>query len=170
MKKLILFSFIYLVSVLIVSAQQLKEGSYHKIPELQRFEGAWIYTHQLDTFKIILDLRKVFLKGPNVYIDQLYGNYIYIHKGRIVSNVDTIKTIQHGGVYKPEPNRLTFEFIDRLKGIKGSGVLELLHGKTDEAVWTLYNKEEPFFVPGRESGHLDYTFSVPVKAILKKVH
>ncbi|MGB4773871.1 MAG: DUF6705 family protein [Daejeonella sp.] len=76
MKKLLIITVI-LFGCFILKAQQIEKGKYYPNPENKKFEGVWIYINGLDTFKIVLESKKVYNNKIGIYTDYLQGNCMY---------------------------------------------------------------------------------------------
>lgn len=167
MKKLIL-----LIGCILIANLSLAQ-KYYPQPELQKFAGTWEFSENNQTFKIMLKIGKLSVGG--IKLDVIEGEYIYLINNKIVqnsmdSNQSTVKpAITNGRIENKEKTltKIKFLFHDKNKDKLGYGYLELLPGKTDEAIWTLRNKE--VIRVGSADSRYDFSFSVPEKLRLHKI-
>ncbi|MDR6570727.1 DUF6705 family protein [Chitinophaga ginsengisegetis] len=135
-------------------------------PELAPFAGTWEYTENNQTFRIELKLGTLAMSG--VTVDVLEGRLIYSANKKVVQNtLDSPKPNITNGILADKStsvNKVQFFFHDAVKGKNGDGFLEFVPGTNDKLLWTLNNRE---IVSSGET--VDYGFSVPVKATLRKL-
>ncbi|MET3876698.1 DUF6705 family protein [Chitinophaga sp. OAE865] len=135
-------------------------------PELAPFAGTWEYTGNNQTFRIELKLET--LEESGVALDVLQGRLIYSADNKVVQNtMDSSKPNILNGVLADKTasvSKVRFFFIDIVKGKSGRGFMELMPGSNDKLLWTLKNGEIISF-----GEKVDYDFSVPVKATLRKI-
>lgn len=142
---------------------------YFPQPELQKFAGTWEYSGNNKTFKIILKIK--IEKAFGMSFDAIQGQYVYILNHKVVQNSkgQMKPGIIQGLVHEEKsPNSLEFVFNDIGKNKWGHGILKLLPGKMNEAIWILRNKET-VIVGSKNSTPYDYSFSVPIKLKLYKI-
>jgi hypothetical protein len=135
-------------------------------PELAPFAGTWEYTENNQTFRIELKLGTLAMSG--VTVDVLEGRLIYSADKKVVLNtLDSPKPNITNGILADKSasvNKVQFFFTDAVKGKNGRGFMELMPGSNDKLLWTLNNQEIVSF-----GEKVDYAFSVPVKATLRKI-
>ncbi|MBK0384448.1 hypothetical protein I5M32_15895 [Pedobacter sp. SD-b] len=139
-------------------------SGYKQLPELDKFEGEWLYSDSNYTFKLFLRKEKRHLNDK--YMDFIVGSYCYTSKNEPNSCFDNDRdtTILSGStIYDDSKRILSFLVIDKIKKKRGSGFLKLLPKSTNMAEWSLNNTE------GIRVGKYDETFSIPTKLTLKKV-
>lgn len=162
-----ILTIIFIITLFSAKAQQTANTPYYTDPELKKFAGEWQTVFNDTTFSINLKFVKTYVKAPgNFYVDNIQGEYtMTIGSKLLLSSVDR-KAIRAGSYADRNINKdqIHFLFYDLGKKSKsGRVIFELLNGKDDVASWTLTNPE------GVHIGHYDYSFSVPVKAVFKRV-
>ncbi|MGB4773873.1 MAG: DUF6705 family protein [Daejeonella sp.] len=170
MKNLALSIIFLIASSSFIKAQQIEKGKYYSVAGLKNFEGTWQYINGLDTFKIILQIKKTFLKGPDIYMDQLHGIYSYAKAGKRISSNNKNSTMAFGNINTDNlGDSLESYFEDVSKNKRGIVTLIFPFNKPNEVIWKLKNKEM-YTMKGKtfDGRPWDPGFSVPEDVILKK--
>nr|WP_295796839.1 DUF6705 family protein [Mucilaginibacter sp.] len=145
------------------------QRKYYTEVNLNKFVGEWVYTNGSTIFKITLMKEKFFVKGADLYMDMIRGNYTLTKDGKVIQSSSKDTTIRSGHLVDKNKSlkAITFSFLDLGRDSKSCKVLfELLEGDSNKAKWTLSNTEH--IVVGNE--HFDPTFSVPANMVLTKVN
>jgi hypothetical protein len=149
------------------TASTLSGKLYITDPDLKKFAGQWSYTSHDTVFTIYLKYAQEDRTNTSgdAYIDVIEGNYT-LRKGErmILTSIGKSREIYTGGFFdkKANNNKIHFLLNDIVKKKSGDVTFELLdNGKT--ASWKLQNTEGVIF------GEFDYTFSVPIKGLMKRV-
>jgi hypothetical protein len=168
--KTIFLSFLFMLALLNVKGQTASTLSgklYITDPDLKKFAGQWSYSSHDTVFTIDLKYAQQYIAHPSdkYYIDVIEGDYTLKKGGRVIlTSIGGAKKLEVGRFLDKEANnnkmRILFYDIVIKKG--GDVAFELLdNGKT--ASWKLQMPEGVYF------GEIDYTFSVPRKALMKRV-
>jgi len=171
MRKLITIILFFTIPLALKAQEQISNVKYFTQPDLNKFEGKWVYTNGATKFILILRKEKVIVKGKknNVSIELLQGDYSLLNNEQIVySSVKGDHAITNGGFYDKNKslNKIEFIFTDLGRNSKRCHVfLEFLNDNTKEVSWVLTNTEH--VLVGKQT--FDPTFSVPVHMTLKKV-
>lgn len=144
------------------TVKELKKGAYYKFPELNKFEGKWIFENDSEKFIVIIKNKKTFLEGKGLefFRDYLQG-YYYRTNADINTQQKKKKITIYNGAISGNSNIVRVLFWDEIKEKGGTLTFELL--APNKAKWTLKNKE------GIRVGKFDPTFSVPTEVILTKI-
>ncbi|MFD0794996.1 DUF6705 family protein [Mucilaginibacter litoreus] len=164
----------YLFTLILITTLSCVKGQTSNIPylaqqELKKFTGKWQYTSNDTIFTINLILEKKYNKGSGngFYIDVIVGDYILKKGEQILQSSSAIKPIRAGGFVdkKLNNNKIDFLITDLGKKSKrGTVTFEIQSGQENIAKWQLSNNE------GIHIGTYDYSFSLPLQAMFKKVN
>lgn len=170
MRNLSIIIVLFLSGVLNINAQEvvlkkghniseLHKGAYYRLdPEFRKkYVGTWI--SEDEKFKIFIITKKVFLKGPDIHMEILIGDYCYDFLDCNFSNNKFSLSV--GSINYENGTTAEFIFDDQKKSKRGNAELRLIEG--NKAKWTLKNRERSLF------GEFDPTFSVPTEAIMTKI-
>src|SRR5687768_7930501 len=161
--KIIFLVLIILFNLGSVYSQESTKAIYYPKPDLKKFEGTWEYEHQGEKFIINLKMEK--LTKEEFTMDFLQGYYTHIKDGIVLANaVDQTKKTIAVGTFADSTNKIKFLFKDLVKDKLGEATMELEGNNRDVALWKLTNTE------GIRVGKYDYSFSVPLKAVLKRIN
>ena len=136
-------------------------GAYYRLsPEdAKKFKGTWISKDQ--NFKIVISTEKVFLEGPDFYMERLIGKYC---QNSLKCSFDIKESeLLAGSISYEDGVSADFLFKEKEKSELGSAKLKLID--PNKALWTLKHRERITINKGKN----DSSFSVPMHAILTKV-
>jgi hypothetical protein len=158
---------VILILTLFSVKSQSSNTSYLAQPDLKRFTGEWQYVSNDTTFTLNLKLVKTYVKGAGgFYIDLIQGDYAIMKNGQIIQSSVKGEGINSGAYVDKDvsKDKIHFLFSDLSRKSKnGDVVFELFNSNADKANWKLNNTE------GVRIGYYDSSFSVPVKAVFKKI-
>jgi uncharacterized protein (DUF2249 family) len=147
------------------TVKEFKKGTYYKTPNdlLGKFEGVWEYKNGNEFFKIEIKRQKTFVKGFDIYIDNLNGKYCYSRVPDCSLNENIVSMTDEGNnTNKLNTGYAVFMFHDIEYDKLGKVEFHILENGT--AKWTLKNRE--MIVNSTKS----IGFSVPTDIILTKVN
>jgi hypothetical protein len=151
----------------------LEKGKYFPVQELRKIEGTWSgSTKSSDSLVIELKSSKEFLKGPDIYTDQLTGTYTYYKNGQLVSKSSNDSSLKSGSIKSSQNSEtavITFIFYDNVKDKLGDLKLELTALDSKDARWILRNQEVKVINGFYAGKPWDPGFSVPTEMTLRKL-
>ncbi|HEX8461656.1 MAG TPA: DUF6705 family protein [Segetibacter sp.] len=168
--KTIFLSFLLMLALLNAKGQTASTLSgklYITDPDLKKFAGQWSYSSHDTVFTIDLKYEQEHIKNKSndTYIDVIQGDYTLRKGGRVIlTSTGGARKLNVGSFFdkKANNNKITLLLNDIVKKKSGDVTFELLdNGKT--ASWKLQNTKGVIF------GEFDYTFSVPIKGLMKSV-
>lgn len=172
--KYLIIAALLTISSFSVAQGNLEEGKYIPIPELKEMEGLWAgSSNTSDSLIIELKSKKEFLRGPNIYIDQLSGKYYYYKNGLLIEESPE-KSLSSGSISQKNPSiLLSFTFWDNRKQKAGDIIIDVATFKSTSAKWNLNNKEGIVIIKAdgkTVDGKIrDQNFSIPTEMILTKI-